>query len=221
MSRQGAGGRVDSLAIVRVPGTALVLMACSLALTRGAAAQNLEQYDYENLGLRALGVEVVYADAKDAEGAVGFGIRADLGFLGPYVRVVPRFAHWKADIESDAVARFEMNLEQLCDLEGCDISLGSLRRNFWLLGLDLQWTPPEAVIAPYFGLGIDAYLLDDSGDAIKGTFLDDAVVTAGLSGVAGLEWEIRDHLRLYADFRGTLITSASSLAGYVGLAYRF
>jgi hypothetical protein len=56
-----------------------------------AVAQNLEEYDYENLGLRALGVDVVWANAKDAKGAVGFGVRADLGFLGPYVRVVPRF----------------------------------------------------------------------------------------------------------------------------------
>ena len=186
-----------------------------------AAAQNLEDYDYENLGLRALGVDVVWANAKDAKGAVGFGVRADLGFLGPYVRVVPRFAFWKADIEDESVARFERNLEALCNPPGCSIDLGEMRRDYYIVGFDLQWTLANRTLAPYLGAGADLYILNDSGPAIKGTFLDDVVVTAGLSGVAGLQFDTGKHLRMYADVRGTLVTSASNVAVYAGIAYRF
>ena len=198
-----------------------VLFAGAFLGAGDAAAQNLEEYDYENLRLRAIGVDVVWANAKDAEGAIGFGVRADLGPLGPQVRVVPRFAYWKADIEEQAVAKFEQNLEGLCTPPGCNIDLGDMQRNYWILGFDLQWLLPNPLIAPYLGIGADLYILDDSGQAIKDTFLDDAVVTAGLSAVGGLQFDPGKHLRLYVDMRGTLVTSASNLAVYAGVAYRF
>jgi len=225
MSREGRsserGGGFAGSVLARGVSLLCLLWVASVTAASPAGAQNLEEYDYENLGFRALGVDVVYADATDAQGAVGFGLRADLGFLGPYVRVVPRFAFWKADIDDKAVTRFEDNLERLCVPPECSIDLGSLQRHFWVLGLDLQWTLPERKVAPYLGVGVDAYLLDDSGPAIKGTFLDDAVVTAGLSAVAGLQIDVGRRLRVYGDVRGTLLTSASNLAGYAGLAYRF
>jgi hypothetical protein len=204
----------------------IIAMAAGLALTAlptapRAAAQNLEDYDYENLGFRALGVDILYASAKDAEGTIGFGVRADLGFLGPYLRVVPRFAYWSANVDDGAVDRFEQNLEDLCSPPGCDINLGRLTRDYWVLAFDIQWTLPERTVAPYVGVGVDAYILDDSGDAIQGTFLDDAIVTAGLSAVGGLQLDLGRHLRLYSDVRGTLVTSASNWALYGGVAYRF
>jgi hypothetical protein len=207
--------RRRSLAVVSV------LFAGALLGAGDAAAQNLEDYDYENLRLRAIGVDVVWANAKDANGTVGFGARADLGPLGPQVRVVPRFAYWKADIEEQAVAKFEENLEALCTPPDCNIDLGDMQRNYWILGFDLQWVLSNPLIAPYLGVGADLYILDDSGQAIKGTFLDDAVVTAGLSAVGGVQFDPGKRLRLYADVRGTLVTSASNLAVYAGVAYRF
>lgn len=200
----------------------VLLGGLALAGVPEVAAQNLAEYDYENLGFHALGVDVLYADARGAEGAVGFGFRADLGFLGPNVRVVPRFAFWKSDIKEESITELESNLEEVCVPSGdCTIDLGRLERNYWVLGLDFQWTPAEPSVAPYLGLGLDAYLLDDSGDAIEGTFLEDAVVTAGLSAVGGLEWEMREHLRVYAEARGTLVTSASNVTFLGGVAYRF
>lgn len=213
---RGVGLAARAGALVAIAGIAGLVGA-----TR-ADAQDLAEYDYEHLGFRALGVDILYANAKDAKATVGFGLRADLGFLGPYVRVVPRFAFWQADIEDAAVARFESNLEDLCVPTGdCTIELGTLKRNYWVVGLDFQWTLAEPAFAPYLGVGVDAYVLDDSGDAVKGTFLDAAVVTAGLSAVGGLEWDVQEHLRLYADVRGTLVTSATNVAFYAGVAYRF
>ena len=206
------------------PRAAGLVSAVAMAVLLGAsegAAQNLEEYDYEHLSLQAIGVDVVWADAKDAKGTVGFGVRADLGFLGPYVRVVPRFVYWNADIEDQAVAKFEKNLEALCDPPDCNIELGDLKRDYWVIGMDLQWTLPDPALAPYLGAGLDLYVLNDTGPAIQGTFLDDAVVTAGLSIVGGLELDVGNHLRVYSDVRGTLVTSASNLAVFAGVAYRF
>jgi len=223
MRRRGVltGGWTRRPGSCRAGIAALALAALAVVGPAHLSAQNLEQYDYENLTLRAIGVEVLWADAKDTEGAVGFGVRADLGPLGPNVRVVPRFAHWKADIQTEAVRKFERNLEELCTPPGCNIELGSLQRNFWVIGFDLQWQPESTPIAPYVGLGGDLYILDDSGQAIKGTFLDDAVVTAGLSGVAGVQFDAGRHTQFYVDFRGTLVASASNIAFYGGIAYRF
>ena len=219
MSRMGRDRRGTEArhALLLVP----MLSLFALASPGDASGQKLEEYDYENLGLKAIGVDVVWVNAKDAKGAVGFGFRADLGFLGPYVRVVPRFAHWKSDIEDQSVARFERNLEELCTPPGCEIDLGDLKRDYWIVGLDLHWTLPSVMVAPYLGAGLDLYVLNDSGQAIKGTFLDDAVVTAGLSAVAGLQADVSNHLRLRADLRGTLVTSASNVAIYAGLDYVF
>jgi len=186
-----------------------------------ASAQKLEEYDYENLGFRAIGAEAVWVNAKDAKGAVGFGVRVDLGFLGPHVRVMPRFAHWSADIEDQSVAKFERNLEALCTPPGCDVDLGELKRDYWVVGLDLQWVLENPVLAPYLGIGGELYILNDSGQAIKGTFLDDAVVTAGISGVGGAQFEFASIMRVYAELRGTLVTSASNVAVYAGLAVTF
>lgn len=214
-------GRARRASQLRILLLALGLSVAGLVGADDAAAQKLEEYDYENLGFKAIGAEVVWVNAKDAKGSVGFGIRADLGFLGPYVRVMPRFAHWSADIEDQAVAKFENNLESLCTPPGCDVDLGEMKRDYWVVGLDLQWILNNPIIAPYVGLGADLYILNDSGEAIKGTFLDDAVVTAGLSGAGGVQLELAAHTRVYAELRGTLVTSASNVAIYAGLAFAF
>ena len=203
---------------------ALALLVVGFSMVGGvrpASGQGLEEYDYENLGFRAIGIDLVYADPSQSEGTIGFGARADLGFLGPYIRVVPRFAFWKADVDDSQVARLERQIEQVSGLDSGSVNLGTIKRNYWVLGLDLQWTLSEPVVAPYLGLGLDVYILDDTGNAIRNTFLDDAVITAGVSGVAGLEFDVTRRIRLYGDVRGSLVTDASSLAFYAGVAYRF
>ncbi len=199
------------------------LLALGLVLAGGAhaQAQTLEDYDYTNLGFRALGVEARWVDASQNESTVGVGIRVDMGFLGPYIRIVPRAGWWKANVNGESVSELERQLEEVSDLPPGSINLGELQRTAWNLGLDVQWTLQEAVLAPYLGVGGDLYLLDDDGEAIKGTFLDSAVITAGLSGVVGAEINFLSHWRIYSELRGTLVTDASNVSVGLGLAYRF
>ncbi|MEJ2482476.1 MAG: outer membrane beta-barrel protein [Gemmatimonadota bacterium] len=182
------------------------LLALGLLLLAGGAraqAQTLEDYDYTNLGFRALGVEARWVDASQNEATIGIGIRVDMGFLGPYIRIVPRAGWWNADVNDESVRELERQLEEVSDLPAGSINLGSLNRTAWNVGLDVQWTLQDAVLAPYLGVGGDLFLLDDDGDAIDGTFLDSAVITAGLSGVVGAEFNFLVQWRIYSELRGT------------------
>ncbi|MFQ5746357.1 MAG: outer membrane beta-barrel protein [Gemmatimonadota bacterium] len=184
-------------------------------------AQGLEQYDYANLGFRGIGATVSFVDASQVDGTAAFGGRVDLGFLGPYIRVVPRFSFWSADVEQSEVTNLASRLEDVAGLARGTIDLGAIERDVVIGGVDFQWTLPNAVVAPYIGLGADVYVLNDSGQAIQNTFLDDAVVTAGVSAVAGLEVPLDGHWRLSGDVRGTLVTDVSNVAIGGGVSYYF
>ena len=205
-------GRVRAITIV-----AGLLLLASSGEVRGQA---LADYDYTNLGFKAFGVEATWVDPSQNESTIGVGIRADLGFLGPYIRIVPRAAWWSAEVNDSAVRELEQQLEKVSDLPPGSINLGSLERTAWILGVDAQWTLQDAFVAPYLGVGLELYFLDDEGEAIQGTFLDKLVVTVGVSGLIGAEVNFARHWRVYSELRGTLVTDASNIAVALGLAYR-
>lgn len=192
-----------------------------MAVASPAAAQDLDEYDYDNLGLRGIGVEVLYVDPTQNEGSVGIGGRLDLGFLGPNVRLMPRFGYWKADVNASSVLELQTQLEAVSGLEPGTINLGQIQRSAWIVGADLHYVASVAQVSPYVGVGIDVYALNDDGDAIAGTFLDDAVVTAGVSAVGGVELALSPGWSAYGEFRATAVTDASSLGGAFGVMYRF
>lgn len=201
-----------------------VVFASVLAIAvaaRPADAQDLAQYDYAYLGLRGIGVEVLYVDPSQSEGTIGYGARIDLGFLGPHVRVVPRFAYWNSRVDSEAVEELERQLEVVSELPPGSITLGSIDRSAYVLGADLQYIGSAAGLAPYAGIGIDVYALNDEGNAIDGTFLDDIIVTAGVSAVFGLQAALAPSISLFAEARATAVTDASSLGGAAGLMFTF
>lgn len=204
-------------------GIAAAAAAALLALgaAQPAEAQNLEQYDYANLGIRAIGAEVLYVDASQNEGTFGIGAKIDFGFLGPGIRVVPRFAYWNADVAASSVEELERQLEEVSELEPGSVNLGAIERAVYLLGADLHYMASIRQVSPYIGVGIDIYALNDDGAAIRGTFLDDLVVTAGLSGVGGVQVALGPDWSVFGEFRATAVTDASSLGGAFGIYYTF
>jgi len=193
---------------------ALVIMALG-STAMPIAAQGLEDYDYNNLGLRGIGAGLLFVDASQNDGELGFEGKVDLGFLGPNIRIVPRIGYWKADVEASQVTELEMQLEEASGLEPGSISLGDIERSAYIIGTDFQWTVRDARIAPYIGVGLDVYILNDDGDAIQDTFLDDLIVTAGVSGVVGAQVALSRRWSAYGEVRGTAVTDASN----VGLAF--
>ena len=215
----GAGG--DGMGV----GTRTIVAAAAVALLAGAArpaaGQNLEQYDYVNLGFRAIGAEVLYVDPSQNEGTFGVGAKVDLGFLGPGIRVVPRFAYWKADVEASSIDELERQLEEVSELEPGSVNLGSIDRSAYVIGADVQFIASLARVSPYIGAGLDIYVLNDDGNAIRGTFLDDLVITAGASAVGGLQVAMSPSWSVYGELRATAVTDASSLGAAFGIYYTF
>jgi hypothetical protein len=202
---------------VRIAALAIGL-ATWMGIGEARAQVSLEDYDYANLGLRAIGAELVRADAMQTDGTLGVGIRADLGYAGPYVRIVPRASHWKADVKDGEVLKLQEQLQETC-AEPCVIRLGTIDRSAWIVGLDAQWVPLQTSLRPYLGAGLDVYFLNDSGDSIRDTFLDDTDITAGLSGLVGLEFDFGPRWRAYGELRQTFVTGATNWNLAAGVAW--
>lgn len=214
----------------RMPGgvVALVVGAGVFALSSSsAAAQGLADYDYDNLRLRGVGAEAFYVSANGVDETIGFGARIDLGFLGPRIRLVPRFAFWDSELEQVELDSLATRLEDLVAEQNPGqprpvIDLGAVDRDALIFGTDLHWLPVvDEPLRPYLGVGAEVYVLSGSGDAIDGTFVDDGLdlVTAGGSGVAGLEYGFRGGLTLYGELRGSLVADVRSVALTAGVAY--
>lgn len=200
-----------------VPLAALMLLAGAAP----TAAQNLEQYDYANLGLRGIAAELLYVDASQNDATIGLGAKLDLGFLGPGIRVVPRFATWNADVDGESVEELERQLEEVSELEPGSIELGSIERSVYVVGADLHYIVAIGQVSPYVGAGLDVYALNDDGAAIRSTFLDDTVITAGVSAVGGLQIALSPSWSAYGEARATAVTDASNLGGAFGFYYTF
>lgn len=217
MGRSGGDGTGAGARTI-VAGAVLAVL---VGLARPAEAQDLEQYDYANLGLRAIGAEVLYVDPSQNDGTFGIGAKVDLGFLGPGIRVVPRFAYWKADVEASSIDELERQLEEVSELEPGSVNLGAIDRSAYVLGADIHFIASVARVSPYIGAGLDIYALNDDGNAIRGTFLDDLVVTAGASAVGGFQVAMSPTWSAYGELRATAVTDASSLGAAFGIYYTF
>lgn len=193
---------------------ALLALPASPALAR---AQALEDYDYENLEFRGVGFEVGAMRPSRVEPALVLGVRADLGYLGPNVRIVPRASFWSSRLRDEQVSELRDNLLGLCRDQGTDClaELGEIRVSDLALGADAHYTFETALAAtPYAGLGASLHLLNGRGDVINGTFVEDLLdaIAPGVDLVGGVELPLGGSLRLFAEARGTV----SSDVQYVG-----
>jgi hypothetical protein len=212
-----------------------------LALGFGAGPMsgqtNLADYDYENLAFRGIGFDVGYIVADRVESTVGFGLRADLGYLGPSFRLTPRVSYWSSTMEASEVRELRDQLEILVrrssetNAEVPDINLGVIDWSDLMFGLDghFVWRIPAARLLTYAGAGVALHVMNGSGAAVNGTFVEDLLDSwsAGLNVHTGLEVPLSDRLRVYGtakyqiqgdlryfDFRlGTQIMIGESLPG--------
>jgi len=207
-------------------GGGLWIVAAASIVPTSATAQSLDEYDYENLWLRGGGLELFWIFPSKIKSTVGVQGRVDLGFLGPNVRMQTKVGYWSSQLNDEEVERFETQLEDLVNEQnpGSNVTvfLDRIERKSFNFGFDLHWMPdPAAQLRPYLGVGADIYLLNGSGDAIDGTFVEESLdlFTAGVSGVAGLEFEVGDGLMIYGDLRGTLVADVNSFAITAGIGY--
>lgn len=194
---------------------------CAVAVPSAAAAQQWEEYDYENLAFRGIGVDVGYVLASRTDPALALTARADLGLLGPNVRVAPSMTFWSTQLREREVRGLANQLAGVCERNGTSCSgldLGDVRISDLSLNLDAHylWTTPLG-IEPYAGVGGAIHLLNGQGDFIDDTFVEDLLdaISPGVNLVGGLELPLGRSLRLVLEGRGALAGDAR----YLGVSF--
>ncbi len=177
-------------------------------------AQTLEDYDYENLSFRGVGLDVGYIWPTKVAATPSYGIRVDLGYLGPGLRVVPSLTYWSSELKRAELDRLAEQLSSLPTLRNRGIvvsgsDLGAVDWSGLALGLDGQyvWVMPGGFLT-YLGAGFSAHMLNARGEGIKNTFVEDALdaLSAGLTGLAGIEVEPLRQLRIFGEVRYTVLS---------------
>jgi hypothetical protein len=193
---------------------AVVATVVMVAAPSRASAQDLADFDYENLSFRGLGLSWGYIWPTSVEPTQTVGLRMDLGYLGPNVRVLPGITYWSSRMKRSEVQDLEMRVEELVDRQAAPgtppalIDLGTIERSDLALSVDAQivWRAPAGFLG-FAGLGAGAHMLNGGGDAVADTFVEDLLdtVTAGANLHAGLEVPVSSGFRLFGMSRIELI----------------
>ena len=193
------------------------------------AAQDLADFDYENLSFRAIGLDLGWILPDRVEPDVSVGVRLDLGYLGPGVRIVPRVGYWSSRMKDAEVRELEERVNQLVDRQSpggtppADVDLGRIDWPDVTLGVDghVVWSVPLGLLT-YLGGGASAHILNGAGEAVDGTFVEDLLdrVTAGVNVHSGVEIPLGD-MRLYGELRYELLDDLRYGEVRVGAQYMF
>ena len=187
-----------------------VLVACALVALSSAAyaplsAQELADFDYENLGFRGLGFEVGYLWPSTVDATPALGVRMDLGYLGPGLRIVPGISYWSSKMKRSEVRELEERVEELVDREASgppsSVNLGEIDWSDLVIGVDAHvvWNVGSSVLT-YVGAGAAAHIMNGGGDAVSDTFIEDLLdtVTAGGNLHLGVEYPVTNRVRFYS-----------------------
>ncbi|MEQ9398560.1 MAG: hypothetical protein RJQ04_05280 [Longimicrobiales bacterium] len=212
----------------RGSGTLVAAVLAGLGAAAPAAAQELADFDYENLRFRGVGLDWGYMWPTRVEPTQSWGIRMDLGYLGPGVRVLPSLSYWSAAFKSAEVSELEGRVAELIatQTEGPapDVDLGVIEWSDIKIGMDAQvvWDVPGNLLT-FAGLGAAAHLLNGDGAAINGTFIEDLLdsVTAGFNLHAGLEYPVSNRVRLHGQGRYEVLGDLRYLQVRTGIQFMF
>lgn len=183
-------------------------LAAALCCGQPAAAQDLADFDYENLSFRGVGFEWGYIYPSRVEETQSYGMRIDLGYLGPGLRIVPSVTYWSSPFKDSEVAKLERSLEGLISeqIDGppIPVDLGQITWTDVAVGVDAQvvWRVPFGILT-HAGLGGSIHILNGDGAAINGTFVEDLLdsVTPGGNLHLGLEYPLHERLRIQSQGR--------------------
>lgn len=196
--------RADEAGRTRLGGSlALVLLAVS-ALSTTAAAQDIADLDYEHLSFRGFAPEFGYMWTNRVENTETYGVRADLGYLGPGLRIVPSLMYWRSRLRDEEIMEFEDRLADLiADQNGGlrpTVDLGTIRYTDISLTVDAHvvWELPLDLLT-FGGFGVAAHIVDGDGDVIGDTFVEDLLdsLEPGFNLHVGAEYPVTDRMRLY------------------------
>jgi hypothetical protein len=197
-----------------------------LALPRAATAQGLSNYDYDNLTFRGIGVDWGRISPNKVNATNLYGLRVDLGFLGPAIRFIPSVSWWKSELKRSELESVAARLSELPAIRerGVTINaddLGTVEWSTLSLSVDTHvvWTAP-AHIFTYAGLGVGLHAMNGKGASINDTFIEDLLdtITAGVAFMGGLEYQATRIFRVYGEARYTIQSEIRYPAFRLGLA---
>ncbi len=176
-----------------------------------AAAQTLADYDYTNLGFRGAGVSLGYIWPTKVRATPTYGLRLDLGYLGPGVRIAPSLTYWSSEMRRGELDKLATRINALPALQKAGVTLtgadlGPVKWSDLALDVDGEWvvTTPGGLLT-YAGLGAGLHALSGRGSAIQGTFVEDLLdtIAPALTGLAGLEFRLGERFRAFGELRLT------------------
>jgi hypothetical protein len=202
-------------------GMRTVILVSVLALVGAppGGAQELADFDYENLTFRGVGLEWGYVWPNKVEPTPSYGVRVDLGYLGPGLRITPSLTYGSSRMKRSEVAQLENRVASL--IAGApSVALGTIDWSDVAFALDAQmvWRVPYGILT-FAGLGASVHFLNGDGVAIADTFIEDLLdsVSAGLGLHAGVEYPLNDHFRIYTSGRLELLEDIRYSAIRAGL----
>lgn len=196
-------------------------LAAALLFTLGAtlpgSAQALEDYDYENLAFRGVGLSAGAIWPSTLESATSYRLRVDLGYLGPGVRIVPALTYWSSSLEDSEIAAFEQQLGGAVELGEIDLSDMALQ-----VDAHFVWTTPIDLLT-YLGVGAGMHALNGQGESIDDTFIEDLLDSfmPGISLIGGVEYPFAPRLRVFGEGRYTIVSDFIYPELSLGLSFMF
>ena len=191
---------------------------------RLAAQGVLNQFSYDNLRLSGIQLDAGLLGASDLTGSTVGGLRVDFGRIAPKVRLLLGVSYFHSQFDQRAINRFERRLDSIVNPSTPDsIDLGRISLSDIVGDIDFQLVFPQGHgITAYLGTGISVHARNGNGAAINGTFMDDAldVITAGLNGTMGFEFNLSRAWRFTVDGRGVLSSGLRSVSLRTGIMYR-
>ncbi|HWC74326.1 MAG TPA: hypothetical protein VG454_10360 [Gemmatimonadales bacterium] len=163
--------------------------------------------------------------ANQLTGTTVGGLRLDFGHIAPQVRLLLGLSYFKSHFDDHTLNKFKQAIDSIVtDPSGDDsIQLGTISLGDIIGDVDFQFVFPQGHgITAYIGTGVSVHVRNGSGAAINGTFVEDAldVVTAGLNGTVGFEFNLTRALRFTVDGRGVLSSGLQTASLRTGLMYR-
>ena len=205
-------------------GVFLALLLTAEPPKRLAAQGVLNQFSYDNLRLSGIQLDVGLIGASDLTGTTVGGLRIDYGRIAPKVRLLLGLSYFHSRFDQQAINRFERRLDSIVNPGTPDsVNLGRISLSDLIGDIDFQLVFPQGHgVTAYLGTGVSIHVRNGSGAAINGTFVEDAldVITAGLNGTMGFEFNLAPAWRFTVDGRGMLSSGLRTVSLRTGIMYR-
>ncbi len=201
-------------------------LAAVILLTSPLNAQGLlDEFSYEGLKLRGIGVEGGFITSDRLTDEAGIGFRVDYGNIAPKVRLLFGLSYFKGDFDRSEVRKFENRLRRIVfdPTRDFTIDAGTISWSDLEADVDLEYLiPAGSVFLPHVGVGLGVHVRNGSGAAIENTFVEDALdtVAAAFNGIVGTEVALSKSVHLTVDLRGTLSSELNALSLWSGFMYR-